>query len=79
MKRSHSFMAVLGLSLFLAPGVTFAQSTTYFYNADGTNAGRSQSNGDTTYYYNSDGTSAGRSQGMGNSRGPNRNSSPFQW
>ena len=43
-----------------------ANKTTYYYNSNGSSAGRSQTSGNTTYYYNSNGSSAGRSVRSGN-------------
>ena len=40
--------------------------TTYYYNSNGSAAGRSNTSGNTTYYYNSNGSSAGRAQSSGN-------------
>ena len=51
--------------------------TTYYYNRNGSVAGRARTNGSTTYYYNGNGQPAGRSRTSGNTTYYyNRNGSP---
>ena len=53
-------------ALFVCGCIAVNAQSSFYYNGNGTSAGRSQTMGNTTYHYNANGTSAGRSQINGN-------------